>query len=79
MLFVPNIDSVATVLAIRAKAIDLLSQGATVMSWSNEGTSVTKQTLLPISTILRETELFLKTVDPETYGRKVTRTQARFN
>lgn len=72
-LFDPNVDSIEDVLAIRTRALELLKEGASVFSWSSEGTSVTKQLTLPISEILSETLEFLRTADPDTYGVKIKR------
>jgi len=78
MLFSPEVDTIEEVLSIRTRAKELLAEGAAVMSWSSEGTSVSKQFTLPIKTVMAETLAFLKTVDPDTYGRHVTRTKAYF-
>lgn len=71
-LFDPKIDSIETVLAIRAKALQLYAQGNTVMEWTGEGTSAKKAFVAPIMEILAETRWFLKNADPQTYGYPLT-------
>jgi hypothetical protein len=73
MLFDSNIDTVEEVLAIRAKAKEALLAGATVVSWSVEGSSVNKVISLSPKEVMIETAKFLKAVDPDTYGRTVKR------
>ena len=67
-LFDPAIDDIDTVLAIRAKALQLMLEGKTVMNWSGEGTSAEKQFTMPITKVLEETRYYLKQKDPATYG-----------
>lgn len=73
-LFDISIDEVDTIIEIRTKALELLKEGASVMSWNSEGTSVTKQFTLPIRTVLEETKLYLQQYDPDLYGSRITRT-----
>jgi len=61
--------TVAEVLEIQAKAKKLLMEGKTVMSWSEGGTSATRQLVMPVQDILGECAYALRKLDPETYGR----------
>jgi hypothetical protein len=79
MLFQIGIDTEEDVLEIRRQVIETLKAGGTtVTNWSSEGTSVTKVQGLSLERILRETNAFLKTIDPDTYGPRVTRTTPKF-
>lgn len=78
-IFDPNIETLEDVLAIRSKAIQALKAGSTVTSWTSEGSSVTSQFTMPTKLVLEETKYYLQTVDPDTYGKRVTRTRAGFN
>ena len=64
----PLIDSEDDVLAIRAAALALYKEGKTIISWTGEGTEVTRQFVAPVEKILAETRMFLKQLHPETYG-----------
>jgi hypothetical protein len=78
-IFQVGIDEIADVLEIRAAAMEVLKAGGTVLtSWSSEGTSVTKVTGMSVSTIIQEANDFLQRADPDTYGRRVTRTRPYF-
>jgi len=74
MIFDINIDSVADVLAIRAKAMEAFKAGAVVVSWSVEGSSANSVITMPVKEVLNETASFLKQADPDLYGRRVIRT-----
>lgn len=78
MLFDIHTDTIDEVLRIRNLAKAALLQGQTVVSWSSEGSSATMVRELDIATVLRETRLFLQTVDPDTYGAKVKVARANF-
>jgi hypothetical protein len=78
MLFDPNIDSLEDVLAIRAKAMTALKQGQATVSWQNEGSAETLAWTLPVREVLDETKAYLQAVDPDLYGRRVTRTVPLF-
>jgi hypothetical protein len=69
----PHIDDLDTVLAIRAKALQLYSEGKTLVEWDAEGSSGKRQFVAPIQEILAETRMYLKQKDPETYGYPITR------
>lgn len=71
--------TVAEVLAIQTKAKTMLTEGKTVMSWSAGDASGSKQFTMPIDEVLMECRLALRTLDPNTYGRRITKTVARFN
>lgn len=60
--------TVAEVLAIQAKAKELLLEGKTLMNWSDSGTSAGKQFTMPIDEVLAECAHALLTLDPFTYG-----------
>lgn len=64
----PHIDSIDTVLAIRAKAMALYAEGKVLMEFEGEGTSGKRVFVAPIEKILAETRMFLKQADPATYG-----------
>jgi hypothetical protein len=71
----PIIDTEADVLAIRKKAMELLREGKTIMSWEGEGTQASKQFVAPIQEILAETRYCLKQKNPSKYGAIVRQTQ----
>lgn len=54
--------------AIVAKATTLLTEGKTVMEYSDSGTSVSKQFPIDISTTLVEARYALQVKAPEVYG-----------
>lgn len=78
-LFLPGLDTLEDVIEIRTKAINFLKEGTSVMSWTSEGSSVTKQFTLPVRTVIEECNAYLQTVDSGSYGRRVTRTNPSFN
>ena len=67
------------ILAIRDKAVAMLKEGKTIMSYSDSGTNVSKQFVMPVREVLDECRLALQQLDPETYGKsvKVIRTDYR--
>ena len=71
----PRIDSEADVLCIRKKAMELLREGTTVMSWQGQGTEANRQFTAPVSEILAETRYCLKQMNPIKYGPIVRQTQ----
>ena len=71
----PVIDSEATILAIRAQAMALYTQGKTIMEWAGEGTEAKKAFVAPIQEILAETRYALKQKNPGKYGSIVRQTQ----
>ena len=62
--------TVEEVQAIQAKAKQLLLEGKTIMSWSDSGSSVTKQFALTVRETLEECAHALRILDPATYGRR---------
>lgn len=80
-LFDTKIDSVDDILAIRNAIIQgnfVDSGGLTVVNWSSEGTTVSKQWAVSATTLLEETKDFLQSYDPALYGRRVKRTSPSF-
>lgn len=63
-----NTLPIDTVVAIQQKAVALILEGKTIMEWSGEGTSATKQFTMPITDILEECSYTLRSLDPATYG-----------
>jgi monoamine oxidase len=59
-------------LALRDKAVSLMTEGKTVMSYSDSGSSVTKQFALPPKEMLGEALYALSKLDPDTYGKSIT-------
>lgn len=66
--------TVAEVLAIQAKAKQMLMDGKTVMSWGDSGSSVTKQFPMQVQDVLEECAHALRVLDPATYGPRRTTT-----
>ena len=62
--------TVVEVQAIQAKAKQMLLEGKTIMSWSDSGSSVTKQFALTVKETLEECAHALRILDPATYGRR---------
>ena len=60
--------TVADVLAIQSKAIQMLKEGKTIMSWGDSGTSVTKQFPMTVKETLDECAYALRVLDPATYA-----------
>lgn len=63
---------------ILAKAKALVLDGKTVMQWGEGGTSAQKQFTMPVDKVLEECRYALRRLDPETYGRNITRTRVSF-
>lgn len=59
--------TVAEVEAIQAKAKAMLLEGKATMSWSDSGTSVSKQFVMPPAEVLEECAYALQKLDPEKY------------
>ena len=64
--------SESDILAIRDKAVAMLKEGKTIMSYSDSGSSVSKQFVMPVKEVLAECKMALQALDPETYGKRVT-------
>ena len=60
--------------AIQAKAKAMLLEGKATMSWSDSGTSVSKQLVMPVAEILEECSYALKRLAPEKYSSRTTNT-----
>jgi hypothetical protein len=55
-------------LAIKAKAVTLITEGKTLMSYSDSGSSATKQFSMSPKEMLSEAMFALSALDPLTYG-----------
>jgi len=80
-IFIVGVDEIDTILSIRSSIINgsfVENGGLTVVSWSSEGSAVTKQFAMSQKDLLLECNAFLKAADPTTYGRKVTRTRPSY-
>lgn len=60
--------TVAEILQIQTKAKQMLIEGKTLMSWSESGSSATKQFPMTVKETLEECLYALRKLDPETYG-----------
>jgi hypothetical protein len=56
--------------AILAKAKEMLTEGKTLMSWGEGGSSASKQFAMPVVDVLAECAYALPILDPETYSKK---------
>ena len=59
-------------LAIKAKAVQLITEGKTLMSYSDSGSSASRQMVLPAKEMLSEAMFALSRLDPATYGARKT-------
>jgi monoamine oxidase len=59
-------------LAIRDKAVEMITEGKTLMSYSDSGSSASKQFAMPPKEMLGEAMFALSRLDPQTYGRSIT-------
>jgi monoamine oxidase len=59
-------------LDIKAKALAMIMEGKTLMSYSDSGSSASKQFAMPPKEMLSEAMFALSRLDPQTYGRRVT-------
>ena len=59
-------------LDIKAKAVALITEGKTLMSYSDSGSSASRQMVMPAKEMLSEAMFALSRLDPATYGRRVT-------
>ncbi len=59
-------------LAIKAKAVQLITEGKTLMSYSDSGSSASRQMVMPAKEMLSEAMLALSRLDPATYGARRT-------
>jgi hypothetical protein len=72
--------TVAEVLSIQSRAKDMLLEGKTLMSWSDSGSSVTKQFPLTVAETLEECAYALRVLSPENYApaRRVLQSQVGY-
>jgi hypothetical protein len=59
-------------LAIKEKAVALITEGKTLMSYSDSGSSASRQMVLPAKEMLAESLFALSRLDPATYGARRT-------
>ena len=59
-------------LDIKAKALAMITEGKTLMSYSDSGSSASKQFAMPPKEMLSEAMFALSRLDPATYGLRVT-------
>lgn len=59
-------------LAIKEKAVALITEGKTLMSYSDSGSSASRQMVMPAKEMLAESLFALSRLDSATYGRRVT-------
>jgi len=57
-------------LLIKCRAISLITEGKTTMSYSDSGSSVSKNFVMQPKDMLSEAMYALSILDPQTYGRK---------
>jgi len=55
-------------LDIKAKAVAMITEGKTLMSYSDSGSSASKQFAMPPKEMLAEAMFALSRLDPSTYG-----------
>ena len=59
-------------LDIKAKAVAMITEGKTLMSYSDSGSSASKQFAMPPKEMMSEAMFALSRLDPATYGRRIT-------
>ena len=59
-------------LDIKAKALSMITEGKTLMSYSDSGSSASKQFAMPPKEMMQEAMFALSRLDPATYGRRIT-------
>jgi len=59
-------------LDIKAKAVAMITEGKTLMSYSDSGSSASRQMVIPAREMLAEALFALSRLDPATYGRRTT-------
>jgi hypothetical protein len=64
--------SEAELLAIKAKAVSLITAGVTTTSYSDSGTSVGKAITMPAKEMLQESTYALQLLNPAVYGERIT-------
>jgi hypothetical protein len=71
--------SESELLAIRAKAVSLITEGKTIMSYSDTGTSVSKQFSMPPKEVLMEVRYALQLLNPAEHGKRTTVIRTNWN
>ena len=66
-------------LDLKSKALQLIMEGKTLMSYSDSGSSATKQFALPPKEMLNEAMYALSRLDPGKYGRRRTTLFSRWD
>ena len=59
-------------LDIKSKAVAMITEGKTLMSYSDSGSSASKQFAMPPKEMLAEAMFALSRLDPDTYGSRRT-------
>jgi hypothetical protein len=59
-------------LDIKSKAVAMITEGKTLMSYSDSGSSASKQFAMPPKEMLAEAMFALSRLDPSTYGQRRT-------
>ena len=75
-LFDINIDRVEDIIEIRRLLIQgtfVDNGGLTVVSWTSEGQTVSKQWAISAARLLEETKAYLQAYDPDLYGKRIKR------
>lgn len=68
-----------TLLSIRDKAVTLITEGKTLMSYSDSGSSATKAFSLPPKEMLNEAMFALSRLDSAKYGKRTTMIYTRWD
>jgi len=66
-------------LAIRTKAVSMITEGKTLMSYSDSGSSASKSMVMPAKEMLAEAQYALGILDPQQYPGSVRMTVGRTN
>jgi hypothetical protein len=66
-------------LDLKAKALALIGDGKTLMSYADSGSSATKSFSMPPKELLNEAMFALSRLDPGKYGRRVTMINSRWD
>lgn len=68
-----------TLLSIRDKAVAMITEGKTLMSYADSGSSATKQFSMPPKEMLNEAMYALSRLDPSVYGKRKTMIYSRWD
>ena len=66
-------------LAIKAKAVSLITAGVITVNYSDSGTSVGKQITMPAKEMLAEAMMALRSLNPAVYGEHTTVIRTRWD